>query len=127
MISSYVAIGAGGAIGAMMRHGVNMSVVRLVGGTFPFGIMAVNILGCFAMGILVGIFAHIWSPPSDIKSFLTTGILGGFTTFSAFSLDAVTLWERGDTLAAMMYVCFSVMLSIAGLGLGMSLVRGIAG
>ncbi len=125
MIATYAAIGAGGAIGAMLRHGMNEGVLRVLGSGFPYGILAVNILGAFAMGVVIALFAQLWEPPSYIKSFVTTGILGGFTTFSAFSLDAVLLWERGETLGAIIYVALSVGLSIAGLLLGLSLVRGV--
>lgn len=118
-------IAAGGAIGAVLRHGVNLGAAGWLGIGFPWGTLSVNILGSFAMGLLAGIFTYFWNPPQEIRLFLTTGILGGFTTFSAFSLDAALLWEKGQPLPAALYIGGSVLASIflvfAGLWLGRSL------
>lgn len=127
MLSSIIPIAAGGAIGAVLRHLGNHGVVSLLGVSFPYGTMAVNIAGSFVMGLLIGIFSHIWQAPQEIKLFLTTGVLGGFTTFSAFSLDAVLLYERGAWLAASTYVAVSVTGALAALVAGLTIIRWVAG
>ena len=118
----------GAGLGGALRHGVNVGCARLCGIAFPWGTLTVNILGSFVMGALAGWLAfkaeHGWSQP--LRLFLTTGVLGGFTTFSAFSLDAVLLWERGQAGIAAAYVAASVILSIAGLVAGLALVRALA-
>jgi len=118
----------GGGIGAAGRHGVNIAAARLLGSGFVWGTMIVNILGSFAMGLIVAWFAFKADTglPQHTRLFLTTGILGGFTTFSAFSLDAVLLWERGALAAAFAYAIVSVVVSIAGLFAGLALVRSLA-
>ena len=126
MTALIVFLGAG--IGGALRHGVNVACARAYGIGFPWGTLTVNVVGSLVMGVLVGWLAfkagHAWGQP--LRLFLTTGILGGFTTFSAFSLDAVLLWERGDAVVALGYVAASVVLSIAGLVLGLALVRSFA-
>ena len=116
---------AGGGLGAVIRHLVNQGVTRLLGSEFPWGVMLINISGSFIMGLAAAFFAFkadaSWSQP--IRLFLTTGVLGGYTTFSAFSLDVVLLWERGEPLQAMVYVLGSVVLSVLGLFAGLALVR----
>lgn len=121
-----ISIALGGALGATMRHLANLVALRAFGSSFPWGTMGINILGSFVMGVLVAVFAHYWQPSAEMKSFLTVGILGGFTTFSAFSLDAVMLWERGNLLAAAAYVGGSVILSLLALVAGLALVRNVA-
>jgi CrcB protein len=116
-----VFLGAG--IGGALRHGVNLAAARLFGFGFPFGTLAVNILGSFAMGVIAEYFALKSGLPQHWRLFLTTGILGGFTTFSAFSLEAALLYERGNLAAAGAYVFLSVLLSIAALFIGLYLVR----
>ena len=118
-----LAIASGGALGAVLRHFMNNAVGAWLGGGFPWGIFAINVAGSFAMGVLIALFAHVWEPPQEMKAFLTVGILGGFTTFSTFSLDAVTLLERGATGAAALYTGGSVALAIGGLYAGMMIVR----
>ncbi|MET0745587.1 MAG: fluoride efflux transporter CrcB [Microvirga sp.] len=122
-----VFLGAG--IGGALRHAVNLGCARYCGTAFPWGTLAVNVSGSLAMGILAGWLAfrtgETWSQAARL--FLTTGILGGFTTFSAFSLDAALIWERGDTGAALAYVAASVVLSIGALFAGLAIVRGLAG
>lgn len=118
-----LSIAAGGALGAVMRHGAGVAALRLFGADFPWATMGVNIIGSFAMGVLIATFSHLWQPGADLKAFLTVGVLGGFTTFSAFSLDAVLLWERGQVLHASFYVGASVILSIAALATGLWIVR----
>ena len=121
-----VFLGAG--IGGALRHGVNVGCARACGTAFPWGTLTVNIVGSLIMGLIAGWLAFKtqtgWSQP--MRLFLTTGILGGFTTFSAFSLDAVLLWERGAIGAAAAYVGVSVAASIAALVAGLALVRALA-
>ena len=117
----------GAGIGGALRHSVNTACLRWCGPDFPYGTMAINIAGSFLMGLMAGYFAfrasESWS--QHARLFVTTGILGGFTTFSAFSLDAVLLWERGQTWPAAGYVLGSVILSLAGLVGGLSIVRAL--
>jgi len=115
----------GGGIGAMARHGVNVLTPRLVGIDFPWATIIENILGSFLIGVLAGFFAFkadaSWS--QHLRLFLTTGILGGFTTFSAFSLDFALLYERGEFLQAFLYVAGSVGISLMAIFFGLFLVR----
>lgn len=117
----------GGGIGAAIRHLVNQAVGRVAGTDFPFGIMAINISGSLVMGLAAGYFAfkasESWSDTARL--FMTTGVLGGYTTFSAFSLDAMVLWERGEPGLAAAYVLGSVVLSIMGLAAGLGIVRAL--
>ncbi|PID35599.1 MAG: fluoride efflux transporter CrcB [Rhodobacterales bacterium] len=121
MLMNLLQVALGGALGAMARYLTTTSVTRLIGHGFPLGTMVANVLGGLAMGALVVILAH--RQATHFAPFLITGLLGGFTTFSAFSLDAVTLFERGQTGAAALYVGASVGLSIAALWAGMYLTR----
>ena len=126
-MKAYLLVFLGAGIGGSLRHGVNLACSRAFGVGFPWGTLAVNVIGSFAMGVLAAWLAFRagegWSQP--LRLFLTTGILGGFTTFSAFSLDAVLLWERGETGGALAYVTASVVLSVAGLSAGLALVRSL--
>ncbi len=127
-VKAYLLVFLGAGIGGALRHAVNLACARTFGIGFPWGTLTVNIVGSFAMGVLAAWLAFKagegWSQP--LRLFLTTGILGGFTTFSAFSLDAALLWERGDVSTALAYVAGSVLLSIAGLATGLALVRTLA-
>lgn len=117
----------GGAIGSGARHLVNAGAARLFGVAFPWGTFAVNLIGSFAMGLLIGWLALKYEGGGQgLRLFFATGILGGFTTFSAFSLDTIMLWERGDTLLALGYVAGSVAFSLALLMAGLALGRGMA-
>ncbi len=124
-MSSYLLVFLGAGIGGALRHGVNVGCARMCGAAFPWGTLTVNVVGSFIMGVLAGWLAFRagegWSQP--LRLFLTTGLLGGFTTFSAFSLDAVLIWERGQIGLAAAYVAASVVLSIAGLLAGLALIR----
>ncbi|MEQ1613435.1 MAG: fluoride efflux transporter CrcB [Hyphomicrobiaceae bacterium] len=113
----------GGAIGAGARHLVNVGFGRLLGPQFPWSTIFINIAGSFVMGVLVEAIALRFGGSIEMRTFLATGILGGFTTFSAFSLDAYLLMTRGDTMQAALYVAASVVLSILGLFLGLTLTR----
>lgn len=120
---SYILVAIGGAIGAALRHGVNRAALALWGPNYPFGTLAVNVLGSFLMGLVVAAFVARSGAVENWRLFLTTGVLGGFTTFSAFSLDAALIWERGDHVTLTIYVAASVLFSIGGLLLGMAAVR----
>ncbi|MCB5175659.1 fluoride efflux transporter CrcB [Microvirga lenta] len=124
-MTSFLLVFLGAGIGGSLRHAVNLASARAFGAAFPWGTLTVNIVGSFVMGAVAAWFVFKagegWSQP--LRLFLTTGILGGFTTFSAFSLDAVLLWERGAPGTALGYVAASVLLSIGGLVAGLALVR----
>lgn len=113
----------GSGMGGMMRHGVGLLSLRLLGPSFPYGTLGINILGSGLMGLVVALFAAFNLGNQDARLFLTTGIIGGFTTFSTFSLDAVALWQRGERFAAVGYVVASVGLSIMTLVFTMHLAR----
>ena len=115
----------GGGLGAALRHGVNLASARWLGTGFPYATMIENVSGSLVMGLLAGYFAFRGGPSQHWQLFLTTGILGGYTTFSAFSLDAVLLYERGAIGLAALYVLGSVVLSIAGLFAGLALARNV--
>lgn len=116
-------VAAGGATGAVARYLLATQIGNWTGSGFPWGTFVVNVLGCAIMGLLTELFALAWSPSPEMRAFLTVGILGGFTTFSAFSLDAVLLMERNDWLLALLYVVGSVVLSLLGFVAAMRLVR----
>jgi fluoride exporter len=120
-------VAAGGAIGAGLRHLANLAALRLFGPNFPWGTMGINIVGSLAMGILIEALMRRAGTSNELRLFVATGILGGFTTFSAFSLDFAVLLQRGDTGSALFYVLASVILSILALFLGLWLVRSLAG
>ncbi|TPJ37353.1 fluoride efflux transporter CrcB [Mesorhizobium sp. B2-5-13] len=114
----------GGGIGAGIRHLTSMGALRLVGPNYPWGTMAINIIGSFAMGLFIAILARRGGS-NELRLFVATGILGGFTTFSAFSLDFAALWERGATLPAFGYALASVIGAIIALFLGLWLARSL--
>jgi CrcB protein len=116
-------VAAGGAIGASARYLTNVGLGRLLGTGFPWATLTVNVLGSFLMGLLVVLLAH--KDATRLAPFLMTGILGGFTTFSAFSLDTIALWERGQALLAAAYVAGSVVLSLAAILAALHLFRGV--
>jgi len=118
MLYLIVFIGAG--IGGALRHGVNVGAAKLFGYGFPFGTLIVNIVGSFVMGAFAGYFAYRSGVPQHLRLFLTTGILGGFTTFSAFSLDTALLIERHNYATAAAYVAGSVFASVVALFVGLA-------
>jgi CrcB protein len=124
---SFLLVGAGGAIGAMARFGFSSLFGRLWPMGFPLATLVVNIIGSAAMGVFIGLMAR-WLPAwqSEARLFFAVGILGGFTTFSTFSLDAIVLIERGDWLQAGAYVLLSVVVCVIGLYLGLLVTRGVA-
>ena len=122
----YVMVFLGAGIGGALRHGVNVGASRLWGAGFPWGTLIVNVAGSFAMGLLAGFFASRLGIPQHVRLFLTTGILGGFTTFSTFSLDTALLIERHSYGLAAGYVLGSVLAGLIALFFGLSLFRGSA-
>ncbi len=122
-MQAYLIVFLGAGIGGALRHGVNIAALRLFGGEFPFGTLAVNIIGSLCMGLLAGIFALKADPGLNLRLFLITGVLGGFTTFSAFSLDAALLYERGQLTLAALYIAVSVGAALGGLFAGMFVIR----
>jgi fluoride exporter len=119
-------VALGGAIGSAARYGVNVWSGRMLGGEFPWHTFIVNVVGCFAMGVLVALMALRLNASPEMRAFLTTGILGGFTTFSAFSMDFALLVERKTYGAALAYGAGSVVLSLIAVFAGLSLVRSLA-
>ena len=118
-----LAMALGGAIGAVGRHYVSMAMTLLMGHGFPWGTLVVNISGSFLMGVLIETMALVWSPSAELRALLTVGVLGAFTTFSTFSLDIATLYERGATLQLAVYIVASVGISILALFAGLRLMR----
>ncbi len=121
---------AGGGLGAGLRYGVGLAASRLLGLGFPWGTLLCNVAGSLAMGLLVGAMAHgllgDGRQAENARLLLGVGVLGGFTTFSTFSLDAIALWQRGDLLAAFGYVMASVVIAFAGFLIGLRVARGFA-
>lgn len=122
MLTNLLHVVLGGGIGAGLRYLTNVGALRLFGPGFPVATLVVNVLGSFLMGLLVELLAQRGG--QRLAPFLMTGVLGGFTTFSAFSLDTMTLWQRGETWLALAYVAGSVVLSLAAIALAMHLFRG---
>jgi CrcB protein len=123
---SYFITFLGAGLGGALRHGVNVATGRLLGLQFPWGTLFVNVVGSLLMGVLAGYYLARPGLDQQARLFLTTGVLGGFTTFSAFSLDTALLIERNQWLLALTYALASVILSIAALFIGLALVRGAA-
>jgi fluoride exporter len=120
---NYLIVFLGGGIGSMLRHGVNVLSARWLGTGFPYGTLTVNVTGSIVMGLLAGYFAFKGEATQSWRLFLMTGILGGYTTFSAFSLDAILLYERGQIGQALLYIAASGAISIFGLFAGLMLIR----
>jgi CrcB protein len=121
-----VAIAVGGAVGALGRHFVNVAMGSLLGTGFPWGTVTVNIVGSFLMGVLIHMLAVSWNVSPEMRALLTVGALGAFTTFSTFSLDVVTMYERDALLLVGVYVVVSVVASIGALLVGLRLARVVA-
>lgn len=119
-------VAIGGALGSAARYGVNVWSGRMFGAGFPWHTLAVNVFGCFAMGLIIELLALKLNVSNDARAFLTTGILGGFTTFSAFSLDFALLVERKAYALAGAYAAGSVVLSLMAVFAGLYLVRALA-
>ena len=125
-MTNLLLVALGGAVGASARHLVNIASMRLAGAAFPWGTLAVNLLGCLAMGMLVEVLARRFDASNELRLLLATGVLGGFTTFSAFSLDFAVLWERGAAVSALAYVAASVLGSLAAVFAGLWVARQFA-
>lgn len=125
-MGTVIAIALGGALGAVGRYALSSQITHWIGPGFPWGILLVNVIGCFVMGVIAELGALTLNLSPEMRAFLTTGILGGFTTFSAFALDSAVMIERGDWMATAAYVAASVLGSIAALFLGLAVVRGLA-
>ena len=123
MVGGYLAVFVGGGLGAALRHAVNRASLAYLGPNFPYGTLMVNVVGGLLMGMLAEFFLVKGGGSQEFRLFLTTGFLGGFTTFSAFSLDAALMWQRSDYAALGSYIVASVFLSIAALFIGMVTVR----
>jgi fluoride exporter len=122
-MSGVLWVALGGAVGSSLRYGVNVWSGKLLGPEFPWHTLFVNVAGCFAMGFFTGMLAFRWQVSQEVRLFLTTGVLGGFTTFSAFALDAALLTERRTFVLAAAYVLASVLLSLLGVFAGLALTR----
>lgn len=126
IMNPYLLVGIGGALGAMARFAAGGAIGSLPNG-LPLATALINITGSLAMGLLIGVLAKTTPQyQNEIRLFVAVGIFGGFTTFSSFSLDAITLIERGDFLLAALYIVGSVLLSLAGLWLGLAATRVLA-
>jgi fluoride exporter len=124
-VRTLLVVASGGAIGAAARYLVGVGSARLLGYCFPYGTLAVNVFGCLLMGLLIEAMALRWNIHNELRAFLAVGILGGFTTFSAFSAEFALLVERHDYLAAAIYLIASVGLSIGALFAGLAIVRAL--
>ncbi len=120
---SYILVFVGGGLGATLRHLINLTCARCMPPGFPWGTFIINVTGSTLMGLIAGYLAFKGEASQPWRLFLMTGVLGGYTTFSAYSLDAALLYERGELLLAALYVAGSVVLSIAGLFAGLALIR----
>jgi fluoride exporter len=120
---NFVLVFFGGGLGAALRHAVNLAAAKAFGVAFPYGTFIINITGSIVMGLIAGYLAFKGGATQHWRLFLMTGILGGYTTFSAFSLDTAVLYERGAVGLAAFYVLGSVAISIAGLFAALALVR----
>lgn len=125
MLHPVLLVALGGAVGSVCRYGVAVAAAALFGPAFPWGTLAVNVAGSFLMGAFVGVLALHADGSQALRLLVATGFLGGFTTLSSFSLDAVVLWERGAVGAAASYVAASIVLSLGGLVAGLALVRSL--
>ena len=125
-VLNYLLVFIGGGLGSSLRHTINVTCARCMGTAFPWGTFIINITGSTVMGLIAGYLAFKGQASQPWRLFLMTGILGGYTTFSAFSLDAALLYERGELGLALLYVLGSVALAIAGLFAGLALVRHFA-
>lgn len=124
-MQNFVLVGLGGAIGAMARYGAGLGIARVWSQPFPLATLLINIVGSVLMGMFVGGMAKLipsWSETARL--FVAVGVLGGFTTFSSFSLDTIVLFERGEVVLAGVYVLLSVVVCLIGLYLGLLVTRG---
>ncbi|SDA21952.1 fluoride efflux transporter CrcB [Sphingomonas sp. NFR15] len=125
-MTQFFLVFTGGAIGSVGRWQIGRWMTALFGPGFPYGTLAANVIGGFAMGIVVATLTRLTVPVDNLRLFLATGVLGGFTTFSTFSLDTVTMIQRGDLATALGYASVSVIGSMLALFAGFYLVRALA-
>lgn len=125
MMKNLALVAAGGGLGASLRYLTGIAALRWFGPNFPWGTLVVNVVGSFVMGMVAELIIRRLGVGTDLRLFLMTGLLGGYTTFSAFSLDAVLLFERGALSAALGYVLLNVIGAIVALVLGLALARNI--
>lgn len=121
-----LAVAIGGALGSVARYLAMSGVGHVTGPSFPYGTLAVNILGSFIMGVAIAYFARLGGVSNELRAFVAVGVLGGFTTFSTFSLDVVTLAKEGALMPMAAYIVFSVVLSVLALVMGLWVIRVIA-
>jgi fluoride exporter len=126
-MNGFVAVFLGGGLGAAARHGVNLLVAQLTTARFPWGTLAINVIGSLLIGVLAEWFALRAQLPQPLRLFLITGVLGGFTTFSAFSLEVGLLMERGQMMTAAGYVLASLVGAVGAMFVGMYTVRHLSG
>jgi CrcB protein len=124
-MNAVLLVASGGAIGSVARYLVGQWMTRFFGAAFPYGTLTVNVIGGFIMGLFIELLARRFEGSPELRLFVAIGILGGFTTFSSFSLDVVLLWQRGEVGTAAFYVLASVILSIGAVFLGLWLARTI--
>lgn len=122
-MKTLVFVALGGAVGASCRYGVGVLAAPFGSGHFPWGTFSVNVVGSFVLGVLVAMMTFSWSPSHEMRAFIVVGVLGGFTTFSAFSLEVILLIERDRLALAAIYLLGTVALSVAGLFAGLRLTR----
>jgi CrcB protein len=118
-------VAVGGAVGSVLRYLVGVAGVRLMGPNFPWGTLTVNVVGCFVIGVFAEVISRRFGGSAELRLLLITGLVGGFTTFSAFALDAITLFERGATASGAIYMIASVGLSMAAVMAGLALMRAL--
>ncbi len=124
MLINVVLVALGGAFGSALRYGAALLGTRWLGASFPYGTLFVNVTGSFAMGLLIEYLARRYAGAGgELRLLLATGVLGGYTTFSSFSLDVATLVERGALLTAFVYLAASILVGIAALFAGLALAR----
>ena len=124
-MNGYLMVFVGGGLGAALRHAVNRAALTYLGPNFPYGTLFVNVVGGLLIGVLTELFLARGGTSQEFRLFLTTGVLGGFTTFSAFSLDAVLILQRSDYAGLTAYILGSVVLSIGAVFLGMTAARAL--
>ena len=116
-------VALGGAVGASLRYAISLATVQIIGGQFPWGTLLVNVAGSICLGVVTAILADSWALSAEFRLFLVVGVLGGFTTFSAFSMDILILVERSQLDLAILYLLGTLMLSLGGLFAGLRLAR----
>ena len=122
-MNPWLTVFLGAGLGGALRHGVNVAAARMLGTGFPFGTLIVNVAGCFVMGVLVGVFARFHNPSQTTRLFLTTGVLGGFTTFSTYAVDTRRLLAGGHPGTAFAYLLATLLAALTAVWLGATTTR----